>query len=109
MEKARRRPGHISEAEIARNEPDGTVRSLFVRIQADSDEAGVSGFVVTLDEITELLEAQRKAAWADVARRIAHEIKNPLKPAPTRSSGRLRRLAAWWTNSRPSPACPSPP
>ena len=38
------------------------------------------GFVVTFDDVTELLSAQRKAAWADVARRIAHEIKNPLTP-----------------------------
>jgi len=90
MDKARRRPGHISEAQIARNEPDGTVRSLFVRILAEGDEAGVSGFVVTLDEITELLAAQRKAAWADVARRIAHEIKNPLTPIQL-SAERLKR------------------
>ena len=38
------------------------------------------GFVVTFDDITELESAQRTAAWADVARRIAHEIKNPLTP-----------------------------
>jgi two-component system nitrogen regulation sensor histidine kinase NtrY len=100
MEKARRRPGHISEAEIARNEPDGTVRSLFVRIQADSDEAGVSGFVVTLDEITELLEAQRKAAWADVARRIAHEIKNPLTPIQLSAERLKRRYLSQIENDR---------
>ena len=88
------------------------------------------GYVVTFDEITELLSAQRKAAWADVARRIAHEIKNPLTPiqlsaerlrrkylreittirrrsrsAPTRSSATSRISAAWSTSSRPSPAC----
>jgi two-component system nitrogen regulation sensor histidine kinase NtrY len=45
---------------------------------------------VTLDEITELLAAQRKAAWADVARRIAHEIKNPLTPIQL-SAERLKR------------------
>ncbi len=93
MEKARRRPRHICEAQIARNEPDGTVRSLFVRILAEADEADeadVIGFVVTLDEITELLAAQREAAWADVARRIAHEIKNPLTPIQL-SAERLKR------------------
>ena len=90
MEKARRRPRHICEAQIVRNEPDGTVRSLFMRILAEADEAGVIGFVVTLDEITELLAAQRKAAWADVARRIAHEIKNPLTPIQL-SAERLKR------------------
>ena len=90
LEKARRRPRQISEAQITRNEPDGTVRSLFVRILAETDEGGLSGFVVTLDEITELLAAQRKAAWADVARRIAHEIKNPLTPIQL-SAERLKR------------------
>ena len=48
------------------------------------------GFVVTFDDITELLSAQRKAAWADVARRIAHEIKNPLTPIQL-SAERLKR------------------
>ena len=90
LQKARRRPRHICEAQIARNEADGTVRSLFVRILAEADESGVIGFVVTLDEITELLAAQRKAAWADVARRIAHEIKNPLTPIQL-SAERLKR------------------
>jgi len=46
--------------------------------------------VVTLDDITELVSAQRTSAWADVARRIAHEIKNPLTPIQL-SAERLRR------------------
>ena len=45
------------------------------------------GYVVTLDEITELVAAQRTSAWADVARRIAHEIKNPLTPIQLSASG----------------------
>ena len=48
------------------------------------------GYVVTLDDITDLLSAQRTGAWADVARRIAHEIKNPLTPiqlAPSACAG----------------------
>jgi two-component system nitrogen regulation sensor histidine kinase NtrY len=48
------------------------------------------GFVVTLDDITDLLSAQRTGAWADVARRIAHEIKNPLTPIQL-SAERIRR------------------
>ena len=48
------------------------------------------GFVVTFDDITALLLAQRKAAWSDVARRIAHEIKNPLTPIQL-SAERLNR------------------
>ena len=48
------------------------------------------GFVVTFDDITDLVSAQRTAAWADVARRIAHEIKNPLTPIQL-SAERLKR------------------
>ena len=51
------------------------------------------GYVVTLDDITDLLSAQRTGAWADVARRIAHEIKNPLTPIQL-SAERLRRRYA---------------
>jgi two-component system nitrogen regulation sensor histidine kinase NtrY len=61
-----------------------------VRIAAEHDDGEISGFVVTFDDITELLSAQRKAAWADIARRIAHEIKNPLTPIQL-SAERLRR------------------
>ena len=53
----------------------------------------IAGFVLTFDDITELLSAQRKAAWADVARRIAHEIKNPLTPIQL-SAERLKRRFA---------------
>ena len=55
-------------------------RTLLVRIGAELSGGRTDGFVVTFDDITELQSAQRKAAWADVARRIAHEIKNPLTP-----------------------------
>jgi two-component system nitrogen regulation sensor histidine kinase NtrY len=48
------------------------------------------GFVVTFDDITELVAAQRTSAWADIARRIAHEIKNPLTPIQL-SAERLKR------------------
>src|SRR4029077_19539150 len=55
-------------------------RTLLVRVVAEDETSGLVGCVVTFDDVTELLSAQRKAAWADVARRIAHEIKNPLTP-----------------------------
>ncbi len=58
----------------------GQVRELHVRIVSDPIADPQSGFVVTFDDISELVSAQRRAAWADVARRIAHEIKNPLTP-----------------------------
>jgi len=53
-------------------------------------DRSIFGYVVTFDDVTELQNAQRMAAWADVARRIAHEIKNPLTPIQL-SAERLRR------------------
>ncbi|MGI9449970.1 MAG: histidine kinase dimerization/phospho-acceptor domain-containing protein, partial [Geminicoccaceae bacterium] len=65
--------------------------TLLVRIAAQlDDDQHISGFVVTFDDITELLSAQRTAAWSEVARRIAHEIKNPLTPIRL-SAERLKR------------------
>jgi two-component system nitrogen regulation sensor histidine kinase NtrY len=90
VRKARRRPGKITERQITLPQPDGGDRTLFVRVAAEVDNGQVIGFVVTFDDITELLGAQRKAAWADVARRIAHEIKNPLTPIQL-SAERLKR------------------
>ncbi len=65
----------------------GSPRSLSVQV---SSEQGAHGFVATFDDITDLVSAQRTAAWADVARRIAHEIKNPLTPIQL-SAERLKR------------------
>jgi two-component system nitrogen regulation sensor histidine kinase NtrY len=65
-------------------------RMLLVRIGAELKAGVADGFIVTFDDVTELLSAQRKAAWADVARRIAHEIKNPLTPIQL-SAERLKR------------------
>jgi two-component system nitrogen regulation sensor histidine kinase NtrY len=65
-------------------------RTLAVRVTSASTEEGRSDFVVTLDDITDLVTAQRTSAWADVARRIAHEIKNPLTPIQL-SAERLKR------------------
>jgi two-component system nitrogen regulation sensor histidine kinase NtrY len=69
---------------------DGRERNLSVRITSEQSSASERGYVVTLDDITELVAAQRTSAWADVARRIAHEIKNPLTPIQL-SAERLRR------------------
>lgn len=69
---------------------DGHKRTLIVRLAAEKAGDDTQGYVVTFDDITELLSAQRKAAWADVARRIAHEIKNPLTPIQL-SAERLKR------------------
>jgi two-component system, NtrC family, nitrogen regulation sensor histidine kinase NtrY len=68
----------------------GRERTLFVRVTSEKATADRRGFVVTLDDITDLVTAQRTSAWADVARRIAHEIKNPLTPIQL-SAERIRR------------------
>ncbi len=69
----------------------GTPRTI--RVQVTSERGSADGFVVTFDDITDLVGAQRTAAWADVARRIAHEIKNPLTPIQL-SAERLQRKYA---------------
>ena len=59
----------------------GKLESLLVRIATRTGEDGApEGYVVAFDDVTDLVSAQRMAAWGDVARRIAHEIKNPLTP-----------------------------
>lgn len=70
---------------------DGTQENLLVRMAKrlnDSDET--EGYVITFDDVTDLVAAQRMAAWGDVARRIAHEIKNPLTPIQL-SAERIKR------------------
>ncbi|WP_063838517.1 sensor histidine kinase NtrY-like [Methylobacterium variabile] len=73
--------------QIARN---GRERTIDVRTTSEQSQDGDRGYVVTLDDITDLVTAQRTSAWADVARRIAHEIKNPLTPIQL-SAERIRR------------------
>ena len=65
-------------------------RNLSVRVTTEQSPDSERGYVITLDDITELVSAQRTSAWADIARRIAHEIKNPLTPIQL-SAERLRR------------------
>jgi two-component system, NtrC family, nitrogen regulation sensor histidine kinase NtrY len=86
---AERRPGQLAQSQVQLARGNST-RTLLVRIAAEHEEGDIGGFVVTFDDITELLSAQRKAAWADIARRIAHEIKNPLTPIQL-AAERLRR------------------
>jgi two-component system nitrogen regulation sensor histidine kinase NtrY len=68
----------------------GRDRTLNIRVTSEQARAEDKGFIVTLDDITDLVTAQRSSAWADVARRIAHEIKNPLTPIQL-SAERIRR------------------
>ena len=70
----------------------GAERTFNVQITVEQGEAASldRSYVVTVDDITDLVQAQRATAWADVARRIAHEIKNPLTPIQL-SAERIRR------------------
>ncbi len=77
---------HQGQAKLQR---DGRERVLNVRVTSNPQRPD-QGAVVTLDDISDLITAQRTAAWADVARRIAHEIKNPLTPIQL-SAERLKR------------------
>ena len=85
--------GRAVQGQVAFGEA-GRERTLTVRVtreQASGPQAGPQrGAIVTLDDITDLVTAQRTSAWADVARRIAHEIKNPLTPIQL-SAERIRR------------------
>jgi two-component system nitrogen regulation sensor histidine kinase NtrY len=65
-------------------------RNLSVRVTTEQSPDEHHGYVVTLDDITDLVTAQRTSAWADIARRIAHEIKNPLTPIQL-SAERIKR------------------
>ncbi|HBM90326.1 MAG TPA: two-component sensor histidine kinase [Rhodospirillaceae bacterium] len=69
---------------------DQQTRTILVRLSCEHQGGEVRGYIVTFDDVSELVSAQRKAAWADIARRIAHEIKNPLTPIQL-SAERLRR------------------
>ncbi len=69
---------------------NGQDRTFFVRATTEHSSENDQGYVMTFDDITGLVAAQRNSAWADIARRIAHEIKNPLTPIQL-SAERLRR------------------
>ena len=75
----------------------GRVIHLAVTVSSLGPRRANAGFVVVLDDLTEMLRAQKSAAWQEVARRIAHEIKNPLTPiqlSAQRLSRYLERQAA---------------
>jgi two-component system nitrogen regulation sensor histidine kinase NtrY len=68
----------------------GVMENLLVRIAPRIVNDGTEGYVISFDDVTDLVSAQRMAAWGDVARRIAHEIKNPLTPIQL-SAERIKR------------------
>ncbi len=81
------RPEHRDQITITRGSRERTIN---VRVTTERGDDEQHGYVITLDDISDLVAAQRSTAWADVARRIAHEIKNPLTPIQL-SAERLKR------------------
>ncbi len=86
---AREAPGGVARGEV-REVVRGEARDFVARVAPKSPDAPEDGTVLTFDDMTALASAQRMAAWGDVARRIAHEIKNPLTPIQL-SADRMRR------------------
>ncbi len=86
-----RTSGNATVQEEIRVSRGGRLESLLVRMAMRRTEDGrLEGYVVAFDDVTDLVSAQRMAAWGDVARRIAHEVKNPLTPIQL-SAERIRR------------------
>ncbi|MFK7840363.1 MAG: ATP-binding protein [Bdellovibrionales bacterium] len=95
LDEAHKKPHKIAQKDITIQRTDIGTRIFLVSVAIElvDDESGTSkdvGAIITFDDITDLQSAQRKAAWSDVARRIAHEIKNPLTPIQL-SAERLKR------------------
>lgn len=86
----------IAAAEVSRARPHGRggaeTQTLAVRLTADAGQA--RNYILTFDDISQQLADQRRAAWSDVARRIAHEIKNPLTPIVLSAERLKRRFAS---------------
>src|SRR5215510_11136356 len=89
MKTAREGTQKLVQGQITINR-EGHERNLSVRVSAEQTSRSLDSYIITLDDITELVSAQRTSAWGDVARRIAHEIKNPLTPIQL-SAERIRR------------------
>ena len=70
----------------------GRLHHAAVTVSSLGSARANSGFVVVIDDVTELLRAQKAAAWQEVAQRIAHEIKNPLTPIQLSAQRLLRHL-----------------
>ena len=87
LQKAGQHPDKPASLQLEFAVGNGPRRTVLLHI---TTERGGDGAVATIDDISALVSAQRKAAWADVARRIAHEIKNPLTPIQL-SAERLKR------------------
>ena len=97
---AKSKPSGSAEGQVMVQVRD-TERTFTVQVTTEQAGEDEHGYVVTFDDMTELVTAQRNSAWADIARRIAHEIKNPLTPIQL-SAERLRRKYQKEIQSDPS-------
>jgi two-component system nitrogen regulation sensor histidine kinase NtrY len=93
-------PNRITQAQFELTQGQSLPRTVLARVTTEYQSGQVRGYVVTFDDLTELTSAQRKAAWADVARRIAHEIKNPLTPIQLSAERLKRKYGAQITTDR---------
>ncbi len=92
LEQARARTNGAA-SERVHGQVKGAERDFLARVARTAPDGDAEAFVLTFDDLTELVTAQRLAAWGDIARRIAHEIKNPLTPIQL-SAERLKRKFA---------------
>ena len=76
----------------------GRLENFLVRIGTMNEDEKLKGYVVAFDDVTNLVSAQRSAAWGDVARRIAHEIKNPLTPIQLSAERIIKKFAPLLSN-----------
>ena len=91
LQQTTEKPEQLHQGDITlTDEEQSQSMTLHVRVTAQHQEERIEGYIVTFDDISALVSAQRRAAWSDVARRIAHEIKNPLTPIRL-STERLRK------------------
>ena len=87
-----------------------TSRKIHLAVTVSALEAKLtSGFVVVLEDTSELLRAQKAAAWHEVARRVAHEIKNPLTPIALSAERIGRQLDRWTCRPAPRASCTNAP
>jgi two-component system nitrogen regulation sensor histidine kinase NtrY len=105
MEKIRRvlRSKHTSNIEVpidVKIDSKKEESHWIVRMTAEGSEDNIRGYVATFDDLSQLIDAQRKAAWSDVARRVAHEIKNPLTPIQLSAERLKKRYSKLLTNEQ---------
>jgi PAS domain S-box-containing protein len=99
----RARRSEIAHSEIEFKRPDGSsLSTATTAIALRSSKGVIEGLVIVIEDLTDLIQAERAAAWGEVARRMAHEIKNPLTPIQL-SAERIMRNYERSTGGKPEP------